>query len=117
MLSKDELLRLKADARLYDGKLLKRTGAAVYNEIVWAREVKDDAIRLLNILVHEDGDAAMPENSVPPGRGDHALTLPSLKVEKTRRAVFSSKFSLSKLHFHLSHQIFWLMHGSLNIGK
>lgn len=86
MLSKDELLRLKADARLYDGKLLKRTGAAVYNEIVWAREVKDDAIRLLNILVHEDGDAAMPENSVPPGRGDHALTLPPLKVEKTRRS-------------------------------
>ncbi|XP_039844597.1 uncharacterized protein LOC120704315 isoform X3 [Panicum virgatum] len=82
MLSKDELLRLKADARLYDGKLLKRTGAAVYNEIVWAREVKDDATRLLNILVHDDGHAALPQNSVPPGRGDHALTLLSLEVEK-----------------------------------
>jgi hypothetical protein len=82
MFSKDELLRLKTDARLYDGKLLKCTGVAVYNEIVWAREVKADAITLLNILVHEDVHAGMPENSVPPGRGGSSSDPSVLEVEK-----------------------------------
>lgn len=69
MFTKDELLRLKTDAHLYDGKL-KKACLAVYNEIAWAREVKADTIMLLNNLVHEDHKhAEMPENSVPPGRG------------------------------------------------